>query len=90
MTEFLSYRNQSIDLQRKEMDWSLYDKDPVMKNLKVTSTRKVFLAMFYPLMYEEWIFLFEEKVMIFRYLDLCVFDESPNIKIYDVITDIPT
>ena len=34
MTEFLSYRNQSIDLQSKEMDWSLYDKDPVMKNLK--------------------------------------------------------
>ena len=27
MTEVLSYRNQSIDLLRKSMDWFRYDKD---------------------------------------------------------------
>ena len=27
ITEVLSYRNQSIDLQSKLMDWFLYDKD---------------------------------------------------------------
>ena len=27
MTEFLSYRNQPIDLQSKSVNWSLYDRD---------------------------------------------------------------
>ena len=30
----VSYRNQSIDLLGKSMDWFLYDNGPVMKELK--------------------------------------------------------
>ena len=30
----LSYRNQSIDLQNKYMDWFLYVRDTIMKDLK--------------------------------------------------------
>ena len=32
----LLYRNQSIDLQRKSMDWFLYDRDVRHENVKVT------------------------------------------------------
>ena len=33
MTEALSYRNQSIDFHSKSMEWFLYDKDLVIKEL---------------------------------------------------------
>ena len=36
----LSYRNQSIDLRRKSMDWFLYDTASVMKGLKIHSWAK--------------------------------------------------
>ena len=35
MTETLSYRNQSTDLQRKSMDWFLYDWD--LRHEKINS-----------------------------------------------------
>ena len=34
MTEVLPYRNQSIDLQSKSMDWFLYDKDLCPERVK--------------------------------------------------------
>ena len=38
----LSYRNQSIDLQRKSMNWFLYDNGPLMKELKEVMINWVF------------------------------------------------
>ena len=38
MTEVLSYRNQSIDLHRKSMDWFLYDRD--LRPEKVTALQQ--------------------------------------------------
>ena len=35
MTEAVIYRNQSIDLQSKSMDWFLYDNVSVMKELNI-------------------------------------------------------
>ena len=43
MTEVVSYRNQSIDLQSKSMDWFLYDKDlhrERVKHLNMVLTKK--------------------------------------------------
>ena len=38
----LSYRNQSIDLPCKSMDWFLYDRDYVMKELKLSRNLEKF------------------------------------------------
>ena len=37
----LSYRNQSIDLQSKSMDWFLCDNDPPHERVKKTLLRKI-------------------------------------------------
>ena len=39
MKEALSHKNHSIDFQSKSMDWFLYDRASVMKELKKTFTK---------------------------------------------------
>ena len=36
---FVSYRNQSFDLQKKSVDWFLYDRDSVMRELIFKNSR---------------------------------------------------
>ena len=40
---FLSYRNQSIDLQRKPIDWFLYERDIRQERVKELRKRQVLL-----------------------------------------------
>ena len=42
MTEVPVYRNQSIDLQRKSMDWFLYDRDLHHERVKAFLEGKIF------------------------------------------------
>ena len=39
MTRSLSYRNQSIDLQSKSMDWFLYDRDLYHERLNMITMK---------------------------------------------------
>ena len=59
--------------------------------LKVTPTKKLFLLK-YTLNVQLIIFFNQQKnfILCSRYLDFCVFQESMNFKICDVIIDITT
>ena len=68
----LSYRNQSIDLQDKSMDWLLYDNG--LRHERVENKN-----------FSRWIMLLSNKILLKKFLMICLMSMTKNVAFFFLI-----